>query len=221
MKFFAMIDGKRTGPWQLWQLPEAGVTPETYVWCKGMSDWRKAEEVADIARYYRCHLAGIEPDEAPIVKNQHSGNAATPYHESSGKGSFLYDALHPQAPPGLSRNGFPTPPPSDSLFEPEDLSKPPKSMLIPAILATLFCFPVTGFVGIYYAVQMRRLWQDAEAADTDPKQVALKNNEDDKPADSESLRRKAYDAARSARLWTGVTFFLGLIFWAFLYRINS
>lgn len=46
MRYFAMIDGERRGPFELSQLADAGVRPGTYVWCKGMDDWEKAEDVA-------------------------------------------------------------------------------------------------------------------------------------------------------------------------------
>ena len=35
MRYFAMIGGEQRGPYELTELSEAGVTPETYVWCKG------------------------------------------------------------------------------------------------------------------------------------------------------------------------------------------
>ena len=54
-----MIDGRKSGPYTLDELQEAGVTPETYVWCKGMDDWEKAADVADICRYYRQRLFNL------------------------------------------------------------------------------------------------------------------------------------------------------------------
>ena len=56
MKYFAIIEGEKQGPFELEQLAEAGVRPSTYVWCKGMADWEKAENVADICRMYRGRL---------------------------------------------------------------------------------------------------------------------------------------------------------------------
>lgn len=214
MRYFAMIDGRRTGPWELWQLPEAGVTPETYVWCKGMADWRKAEEVADICRYFRQHLAGIEPEGSPYARREESAESVkTPSTDNASEEGL---------PTRFSGFGFPTPPSPEGLFEPADLTKPPVSMLVPAILATLFCFPVTGFVGIYYAVATRRLWQAAESAgDGKSAPTAIKDTESGHASDRDTLRREAYDASRAARMWTGVTFFLGLIFWAFVFRFNS
>lgn len=56
-----MISGRQVGPLELEQIVEAGVRPDTYVWCKGMSDWQKASDVPDICRYFRLRLAGVLP----------------------------------------------------------------------------------------------------------------------------------------------------------------
>lgn len=40
-----------------------GVRPDTYVWCKGMDDWMKADEVPDICRYFRQRLSGTLPSQ--------------------------------------------------------------------------------------------------------------------------------------------------------------
>ena len=63
MKYFAMIGGHRIGPMELDEMPKQGVRPDTYVWCKGMDDWMKADEVPDICRYFRQRLSGTLPSE--------------------------------------------------------------------------------------------------------------------------------------------------------------
>lgn len=56
MKYFAIINDKQVGPFSLEEMPAAGITPDTYVWCKDMDDWKQAREVADICRFYRNRL---------------------------------------------------------------------------------------------------------------------------------------------------------------------
>ena len=63
MKYFAMIDGRQYGPMELDEMVREGVRPDTYVWCKGMDDWRPASDVADICRYFRRRLAGDLPSQ--------------------------------------------------------------------------------------------------------------------------------------------------------------
>ncbi|MFI0431598.1 MAG: CD225/dispanin family protein [Candidatus Nanopelagicales bacterium] len=56
-------------------------------------------------------------------------------------------------------------------------AQPPNSWLVPAVLTTLCCFPLTGVVAIYFAAQVRVMWDH------------------DDPAG-------ALRASRRARLWT-------------------
>lgn len=189
MKYFAMIAGQQCGPYTLDELHDAGVTPETYVWSKEMEDWRPAAEVADICRYWRQRLAGSLP------ARTHS-DAVHPVPAVSD----IKDNPESENTRYFGRPPIPDMPSPESLFEPEDPAMPPKTMLVPAILTTLACFPVTGFMAIYYAVLTRRCWSAAEGG----------------APDAADLRRRAHDASRNARMWTGITFFLGMIFWAFM-----
>lgn len=49
---YAMINGSQQGPFSLGDLAEhirsGAVTPETYIWKVGMSEWKLAREVEDI-----------------------------------------------------------------------------------------------------------------------------------------------------------------------------
>lgn len=61
MKYFAMIDGRQVGPFELDDVVREGIRPDTYVWCKGMADWEQAQDVPDICRYFRQRLSGSLP----------------------------------------------------------------------------------------------------------------------------------------------------------------
>lgn len=61
MKYFVMSGDRQIGPISLEELPDNGVRPDTYVWCKGMPDWVPASEVADICRYFRLRLSNSLP----------------------------------------------------------------------------------------------------------------------------------------------------------------
>ncbi|MDE6290614.1 MAG: DUF4339 domain-containing protein [Muribaculaceae bacterium] len=67
MRYFAMIDGRQYGPMELDDMVREGVRPETYVWCKGMTDWIQASEVPDICRYFRQRLSGTLPSQKNTV----------------------------------------------------------------------------------------------------------------------------------------------------------
>lgn len=189
-KFYAIINDTRQGPFTLAQLEEHGVGPDTYVWCKGMQKWRRARYVADVCRYWRQRLAGDPPASQE--------ECATP---------SLEDNAHPEGPDEVRGSSFR----SVRSFDPAegepgiDTSQPPRNYILPAILVTLLCMPLTGFIAIYFSARTRMLWESS-----------LKNAAT--PKEAEDSRRLAHDSCRSAKMWIGITFFLGMIVQGFLMR---
>ncbi len=186
-KYFVRIDGEQKGPFTLEELPGAGVTPDTYVWCKGMADWELASKDAEICRYYRQRLAGTLP--------QKEENAEEPAPKvidltriGDGESLKMRDVIREinrVYEEQLEAEGR------------EPYSDPPRIPYALAILATLFCFPPTGILAIYYCMKAKKMWSSATPS----------------PEDRDK-RREAYDLARRATMITGITLFLGLILWA-------
>jgi len=195
MKYFAMIDGERKGPYTLEQLIDAGVRPDTYIWSKDMVDWQHARYVADVCRAFRQRLAGLPVTESGIQKTE-------PEPAEKGTMGNIEDVpvhfRHIVRKSGTEVGKLP---------EPEsDLAQPPKHTLVPAVLVTLFCFPVTGICAIYYSIQSRKLWLGS----------------DELPAEQRyNLRKESHSLNNMAKMWIGITFFLGLILYAFLFRMLS
>lgn len=187
--YFAMINGERQGPFRPDQLRDAGVGPDTYVWCKGMADWEQAADVADICRFFRQHIFNL----------MHPVPATQPDREERQENLETPDLRF-----GI-RSAFPMP--EDS---PADLDRAPASMLAPAILTTLLCFPLTGFFAIYYSVLSRRAWDDAIHSESKNGSKLYTNEE------RMECKKKAHDYARQSKMWVGITFFLGFIFYAAL-----
>lgn len=178
MKYFAMIDGEQKGPLALHDLPDAGVRPDTYVWCKGMDNWRRAREVADISRFYRQRISDLMHPTALPAKV----TTTTPDdHPETGMPRF--DRFLQQT----GEHGAPA-----KIPEP-DYSQPPRTMLVESVLLTIFCFPLTGFVAIYYALLTRKEWNKGNP-------------------------KEAHEFSRRAKMWAGITFFLGIMLYAFLGR---
>jgi predicted Zn finger-like uncharacterized protein len=54
--WFAMLQGKQTGPLTLAELEERAnegeVGPRTYIWCEGMDSWQRAKEVLELAEMF-------------------------------------------------------------------------------------------------------------------------------------------------------------------------
>lgn len=199
MRYFAMIDGERRGPYELEQLSDAGVRPDTYVWCKGMADWEKAEDVADICRHFRRRIFDMMHPSSP------PGLPATPVREPDDSDPYADVPLRYRE---MVRRSGDTP----DGFTPDepDTSRPPAPTLFLAVLMTLFCFPLTGFVAIYYSYQSRRAWEESQRSEAKKSKQLYSNDE------RGELRRQAHDYERQAKMWTGITFFLGLILYALL-----
>lgn len=196
MKFFVIIEGEQKGPYTLEQLPDAGVTPDTYVWRKGLPSWHKAADDADICQFYRNRLTSIgsksetsaEPDQDP---------------EEAALNEFL-DQIPPMFRETIRRSGIK---PGKMLMEPETSVAPPNT-LVYAIIMTLVCFPPTGFVAIYQSIISGRLWQEHLRLEKEGKHKE----------ESRQIAIAAHEASRNARMWLGITFFLGIIAYAFTFR---
>lgn len=208
MKYFAMIDGERRGPFTLAELHEAGVRPDTYVWCKGMADWEKAEDVADICRFYRQRIFDLmHPPSSP------ASSIPSP-DTSSQQSEDPYAAIPARFREYARRAGI-----DPSMFTPpqeEDFSRPPVSLITISIILIFFCFPPTGFIAFYYAYMCRKAWEECNRSANDKSKDFYSSEE------KKEFARKAYNYERLAKMWCGITFFLGFIFYALLSRfINS
>ncbi len=149
-KFFAMIDGEQRGPFLLTELADAGVTPDTYVWCKGMDDWQKARDNADICRAFRQRLfAAMHPSQQPQAVPAASKDA----------GEENMDSLPLPYQHIVRRSGTPVLPPNDTR---PDYSVPPRNLLPYAIIVTLLCGSLLGLVAVWFAASANRAWRNGE-----------------------------------------------------------
>lgn len=209
MRYYAIIDGEQKGPFSLEELPQAGVRPSTYVWCKDMSDWQKAEEIPDICRFFRIRIHDLmHPGSSQILhtaftNETSAGNPAVGHTENEDP---LADIPPVFRRPLRKMDVRPGPKPDT---EP-DPDIPPRSMLTPAIIATIFCFPPTGFIAIYYSILSARSWKTGNPD----------RSEGDKNSDLDieyrDRRKMAHDYSRQARMWTGITVCFGMILYSFL-----
>ena len=211
MKYYAFIDGEQRGPFDLEQLAAEGVRPTTYIWCKDMDDWQQAQEVPEVCRLFRQHLAGMmhpSASQSPNTPNSpNSPNTLTPQHPNTPT------PRQPDDPPNLEdvpvqyrrfvRKSGTAPGPSNDLSP--DISTPPQVSMTLAVLAMLLCFIPTGIAAVIFTYKSRKTWLEAMAADGD---------------DAEQKKRMAHEYARQSRMWIGITVSFGLIFLGFLFSQN-
>lgn len=176
MKYFARIGGKQQGPYTLQELVDAGIRPDHWVWCKGMTDWRRAREVGDICRYFRQHISEeMHPslsDAEPIKEIPTDGNDA---QQASGYMAHL-----------ARKSGEDFTPYNE---QESDTNRKPRTWMVEAIITTFLCFPPTGFIAIYYGWKAQKNWEAGN-------------------------HRESHEYARNAKMWCGITFFLGFIAYA-------
>lgn len=184
-KYYAMIDGRQQGPFSLEELPSAGVRPSTYIWCKGMPDWQKAEENADVCRLFRNHLYDV----------MHPSQTIQPVSDATNGVSDDKWKVRPDEPHGpypsrfdgfLQQAGEEPLPTLEDIEKQKDKSVPPPSMVGYAWLVTIFCCVPTGIVALVFAYKSKKSWKNGD-------------------------NTLSHEYGRRARMWTGISFFLGLI----------
>lgn len=186
MKFFIRQDGVQKGPFSLEELSEAGVTPDTYVWTKGMADWEQARTQPDICRYFRRRLSGTLPlPERNVESVDESGRAPNPVKMfEQGEKVSLNDIMR-----------FVNQQAAEAMEEKRNPTRPPRTSLLSAVCAIIVFFP-TGIAALLQTLKARKLWLQAPAGDA-----------------GTDLRRLSHDCANSAHMWAGISLFLGIILW--------
>lgn len=183
-KYFAMIDGEQRGPFTLEELPKAGVRPSTYIWTKGLPDWQKAEDNPEVCRLFRNHLYDLMHP-SPASTETPSQNPSDPNNPWK---------VQPDAPAGktltrydyyLQQSGNDPLPTLEEIEANKDKSIPPISFVGYAWLVTIFCFFPTGIVALVNAYKSKNAWKRGE-------------------------NEMAHEFNRKAKMWTGITLFIGL-----------
>ena len=184
MKYYAMLNGEQKGPFELSELAQAGIRPSTYIWCKGMPDWQKAEDNPEVCRLFRNRLYDImHPGDTSLKMSQDELDKYKVSPDEPYKPRTRFDAYLSEG------ESLPT---IEEIDEREDKEVAPANMTVFAWLVTLFCFFPTGIAAIIFSYKSRRQWKEGN-------------------------KILAHGYCRSAKMWTGISFFIGLIFYAFLF----
>ena len=192
-QYFAFIDGEQRGPFPLDRLTEAGLRPSTYVWCKGMADWQRADSVDEIRSLFRRHIETrkepVRPTPEEIRPNQ--GNNG-PFPRQEGGESA-------DNPPQMR---FPLPPTEENV----DINRPPQVSMVLAILSLIICFLPTGIAAVFFTYKATKTWDESNRPETGVEQ-------------REELRRRCHDYERLSKMWLGLTLAFGIIFWTLVFSI--
>ena len=195
MKYYAMLDGEQKGPFELNQLPEMGVRPSTYIWCDGMKDWEKAEDVAEVCRLYRNRLYDImHPQFNSAYEDKNDSKPGSKINLSKNNAEININNTSPtRFDRILNKEAHPPLPTIEEIDDRENTDLPPASMIMYAWIVTFLCFPPTGIAALIFAYKSRDAWKNG-------------NN------------KEAHEYSRTSKMWTGISFFMGLIVYAALIR---
>ena len=189
-KYYAMIDGEQKGPFWLEELPAAGVRPSTYIWCKGLPDWQKAEENAEVCRLFRNHLYDImHPSDRDLLSKENLDKyKVQPDNAPAGPRPTRFDKY-------LQETGNDPLPSLEEIEAQKDITTPPVSMIGYAWIVTIFCCPPTGIVALVFAYKCKKAWKNGENA-------------------------AAHEFSRKAKMWTGISFFIGIIIYGLFLALS-
>ena len=194
-QYFAFIDGSQQGPFELDKLPAAGVRPSTYIWCKGMDDWHRADEVAEVREMFRRHLNNRSEPQVAAPEIQ------TPQPEPR-KNFFGGEKEQKEQKPETMRFGR-IPPVEEQ--EP-DINRPPQVSMTLAVMSLILCFIPTGIAAVIFAFKAQKAWEQS-----------LK---DVTAEERENLRKACHEYERQAKMWLGLTVAFGIIFWTLIFSVR-
>lgn len=201
MKYYAFIDNKQEGPFDLHQLVDVGVRPSTYIWCKGMDDWQRADQVDEVCELFRNHVnTSYSAKSEPESPHPFSSDENQPRPEDL---PDLSDV--PQSYRYFVRKSGTVPGPSHSLDP--DIERAPQISMALAILSLVMCFVPTGIAAVVFTYKSQKTWDKAMAARKEG-------------ADSKDLQTQAHEYARQAKMWLGITVALGFIFWTLIFSVT-
>lgn len=150
MKYYIARDNRPVGPFELRQLPENGVTASTLLWRSGLSTWLPADQIPEVKHF-------METGDTPPEFDQRLFNER---FNPAPRSVSLYDTPRWQhIDPTKQFDYYPC----------------PNNYLAEAIVATLFCFPVTGIVAIVNAVAVNRLYAERRYEEAERKSKAARN----------------------------------------------
>ena len=146
-----------------------------------MPDWQKAEDNADVCRLFRNHLYDI----------MHPSDNVSLSDEELEKYKVKPDSKDDTPPPTrfdrfLQETGNDPLPTLEEIEANKDKAVPPLSMIGYAWLVTIFCCLPTGIVALIFAYKSKNAWNKGE-------------------------NELSHELNRKAKMWTGISFFIGII----------
>lgn len=183
MKYWAILNKERKGPFTFEEIISLGIQPNTYVWRKGLSDWTKAEAIDEL-----IPLFNEQPEVEDEVENINEGEPIVEILDEETETIAETDvesqqdeiqnndsqtvATEPtsQATPPDPKPSMPVPP-TQPTQQPEQVSTPqpqgqsapmPATWLWLSVLTTCCCCNPLGLVACWFSARIEDLHADGK-----------------------------------------------------------
>jgi hypothetical protein len=157
MQYYFIQNGQQMGPFTLEQLRAYSITPDTDVWCEGMTNWAKASTVPSLAPLFigmgATGMGSTPPPGGGMGGYQSNGV----YGQQQSYGQQGYQQQAYQQP------GYQQP----YQQQPANGGYPPKSWMVESILVLIFCCLPFGIVGVVYASKVDGLYHSGRYAEAE------------------------------------------------------
>ena len=148
MQYWINHNGVQSGPVDLDNLKQMGLTSSAYVWHEGLADWVKITQLPELQGYYDLNVATPEPAEASVTTGEPlAAESQQPTYQPH------QPSYQPQQPQYAS--------------QPAESAEPcPPTNLVWAIITTVLCCLPAGIVAIVYATKVTNKYRagDIEGA---------------------------------------------------------
>ena len=200
MNYWVIIDRRKIGPLSLEEARRLPLTPDTYVWHRGLSVWTSAASVAELADLFvatpSTSASEIAEVKVELLETETEQQAETIITDAESEASASdvvklenddQTAVNDQLRETM-RRPLPPPPPAAPYFQPQqDKCEPkPPTYLGWSIAALLLCCLVTGVIAVIYASRVTTCYDSC---------------------DYEGARK----ASENAELWLIISFTLGIV----------
>lgn len=148
MQYWINHNGLQSGPVDLDEIKQMGLTSRAYVWHEGMADWAKITQLPELQGFYEIETGepvAVQP-EVPVSDNA-DPVVGQPYQQP-----YQQPQAAPQQPYSPQQYG-----PQEALTEPC-----PPTNLVWAIISTVLCCIPTGIVAIVYALKVTNKYREGD-----------------------------------------------------------
>ena len=157
MKYWIIVEDRHAGPFTAQHLLDTGLQPDTLVWCEGLSDWTRADLIAELAEGLRVRAMTQQPrtyGNEPLAADE--PEAAAPAPEPA-----EYREAYQQP---VQQQPYDAQPVAAAMPVQQPVEPCPPAYIAWSIIATLLCCTIVGIPGIIFASMTKSAYYKGDIA---------------------------------------------------------